>query len=40
VPADFTVDANELFDRNCMQAPFERGLLAGKQSDIWTRPDR
>jgi hypothetical protein len=40
VPADFTVDANELFDRNYMQALFERGFLAGKQGDIWIRQDR
>jgi hypothetical protein len=40
VPEDFTVDANELFDRNYMQALFERGYLAGKQGDIWIRQDR
>lgn len=40
VPADFTLDANELFDRNYMQALFERGFLAGKQGDVWIRQDR
>jgi hypothetical protein len=40
VPADFNVEASELFDRNYMQALFERGFVAGKQGDIWIRQTR
>jgi hypothetical protein len=40
VPEDFAVEAVELFDRNYMQALFERGFVAGKQGDIWIRENR
>jgi hypothetical protein len=40
VPEDFAVEAVELFDRNYMQALFERGFVAGKQGDIWIRQSR
>jgi hypothetical protein len=40
VPADFGVEASELFDRNYMQALFERGFVAGKQGDIWIKQTR
>jgi hypothetical protein len=40
VPADFAVEAAELFDRNYMQALFERGFVEGKQGDVWIRQDR
>jgi hypothetical protein len=40
VPADFAVEAVELFDRNYMQALFERGFVAGKQGDFWIRQNR
>jgi hypothetical protein len=40
VPADFAVKAGELFDRNYMQALFERGFAAGEQGDIWIRQSR
>jgi hypothetical protein len=40
VPADFAVEAGELFDRNYMQALFERGFVAGRQGDFWIRQNR
>jgi hypothetical protein len=40
VPADFAVKAVELFDRNYMQALFERGFVAGQQGDIWIGQER
>jgi hypothetical protein len=40
VPTDFAVKAGELFDRNYMQALFERGFAAGEQGDIWIRQSR
>jgi hypothetical protein len=40
VPVDFAVEASELFDRNYMQALFERGFVAGKQGDIWIKQTR